>query len=77
MDVQGISARCSSMDFASITTTGFPQYGRTRRFYGIGPMDLGTFMVIPLVLTGVALLAAWVPARRAGAVDPVRALRAE
>jgi predicted permease len=45
--------------------------------FGIGPTDVVTFVTIPLILSGVALLAAWVPARRASAVNPVQALRAE
>jgi len=45
--------------------------------YGVGSTDLVTFAAIPLILSGVALLAALVPARRASAVDPVRALRSE
>ena len=45
--------------------------------YGIGTTDLVTFAIIPLVLTTVALGAAWVPARRASMVDPVTALRSE
>jgi putative ABC transport system permease protein len=45
--------------------------------YGIGPTDLATFLAIPVLLSGVALLAAYVPARRASAVDPVGALRAD
>jgi putative ABC transport system permease protein len=45
--------------------------------YGIGSADLATFAVIPMILVGVALLAAFIPARRASMVDPVRALRTD
>jgi predicted permease len=45
--------------------------------YGIGSTDVVTFALIPLILSGVALVAALVPARRAATVDPVRALRSE
>jgi len=45
--------------------------------YGIGSTDVVTFAAIPLLLVGVALLAAWVPARRASLIDPVRALKSE
>lgn len=43
--------------------------------YGIGPTDLVTFALIPVLLTGVALVAAILPARRASSVNPVTALR--
>jgi putative ABC transport system permease protein len=45
--------------------------------YGIGSADLATFGAIPLILAAVALLAAFVPARRASTVDPVQALRTD
>ncbi len=45
--------------------------------FGITPTDLATFVAIPFLLLAVAGLAAWIPARRASSVDPVRALRAE
>ena len=45
--------------------------------YGIGALDLVTFLGIPLILGGVALGAAYVPARRAGHANPVEALRSE
>ncbi len=45
--------------------------------FGIQPTDVVSFIAMPLVLVGVATLAAYVPARRASRVDPVRALKAE
>jgi ABC-type antimicrobial peptide transport system permease subunit len=40
-------------------------------------LDPVSFVGIPLVLGSVALLATWLPARRAATVDPVRALKQE
>jgi len=45
--------------------------------YGIQPHDAVTFAVVPVVLALVALAACWIPARRAAAIDPMEALRAE
>jgi ABC-type lipoprotein release transport system permease subunit len=44
---------------------------------GVSATDAITFTGVPLVLIVVAAVAAWVPARRASAIDPVVALREE
>jgi len=45
--------------------------------YHVSPVDPLTFVVAPVVLAVVALLACWLPARRATRVNPLTALRSE
>ena len=45
--------------------------------FGVSPMDPLTYAAIPLLLGVCSLIASYLPARRAAAVDPAEALRAE
>jgi ABC-type antimicrobial peptide transport system permease subunit len=58
---------------AAVGLTRFMQ----SQLFGVSPTDAGTFVQVTVLLTGVALLATYLPARRAAKTDPLEALRAE
>ena len=67
---------------AVATAVGLPAaYGAAqlirRQLIGIKPLDPITYIAVPVLLAAVALVACWIPARRAARVDPVIALRAD
>lgn len=45
--------------------------------FGVDAVDLPTFTVMSAVMIGVALLASYIPARRASSMDPMQSLRAD
>ena len=51
--------------------------GAERLLFGITPRDPGTFVAMIAILAIVAVLAGYLPARRASRIDPMVALRAE
>jgi ABC-type antimicrobial peptide transport system permease subunit len=49
----------------------------TSLLLGVSPLDLPTYLLMPLLLTGVALVASYLPARRASAAEPASVLRSD
>jgi putative ABC transport system permease protein len=45
--------------------------------YGVGKLDAGAIVAVASVLFAAAMLASWIPARRAASVEPMQALRSE
>jgi len=43
--------------------------------FGVGPRDVATYVAVPALLGVVALIASYLPARRAANLEPVSALR--
>jgi putative ABC transport system permease protein len=48
-----------------------------RWLFGVQAADPVTFLIVPLTVAIVALLASWLPARRASRIDPIIALRSD
>jgi putative ABC transport system permease protein len=78
--VAGDAAR-DGLTLLGVTLGVLASYALTRLLksllYGVAPTDPLTFAAIALLLTFVALLACWIPARRATKVDPLIAIRCE
>jgi len=77
----GVLRRALVLVAIGLVLGAFGAFGLSRflesLLFGVEPLDLVTFLAVPLVLASIALAAAFVPARRATRVDPVTALRTE
>jgi ABC-type antimicrobial peptide transport system permease subunit len=52
-------------------------HGVANLLYEVSPNDPVVFLIITAVITGIAMLASWLPAWRAARIDPMTALRDE
>jgi putative ABC transport system permease protein len=73
---QGVRLAGSGVTIGLLVAVGVTRL-LTRFLYGVQPIDPVTFAAVPVLLVAVALLACYLPARRATRVDPMIALRHE
>jgi putative ABC transport system permease protein len=71
---QGLLPVLVGIVFGVAGAFGLTRLMRTLLF-GVEPTDFATFAVVPLLLITIAMIASYIPARRATRVDPVRVLR--
>ncbi|PYT78929.1 MAG: hypothetical protein DMG40_18235 [Acidobacteria bacterium] len=73
---QGLTPALLGLGAGIIGALGFMRL-LSSLLFGVKPTDPVTFIVVSLVLSGVAALASYIPGRRAMEVDPMVALRYE
>jgi putative ABC transport system permease protein len=71
---QGLILAAMGVALGTVGALAATQMMRSMLF-NIGPRDVLTFVVAPIAFLGIALLASYLPARRATKVDPMEALR--
>jgi putative ABC transport system permease protein len=76
--VVGHAAQLASagLAFGLVLAFGASRLARALLFQ-VEPSDAPTYAIVAVALFGIALLASYIPARRAARIDPIRALRTE
>ncbi len=79
--VRGVITRGLKLGGAGVAIGLVFALGTTRfletLLFGVNPLDIGVFLLVPALLMVVALVACYIPARRAARLDPASALRSE
>jgi ABC-type antimicrobial peptide transport system permease subunit len=73
---QGVTLAAAGIAGGAAASLALGQFIRGL-LHGVSPYDPVTFGIVPAVLLGVALLASWIPARRATRISPILALKSE
>ena len=73
---QGLTLSLAGIAFGSVASSGLARL-LSAGMTGLGRPSLFTYVVVPLILVGLTLVASYIPARRASLVDPLLALRDE
>jgi predicted permease len=76
-ELAGVSRIVATGVGAGLLLAGLAGRALRGTLYGVGAIDLPSLAAAVTLLGGVAYLAAWLPARRAATVDPVRVMREE
>jgi len=73
---QGLAAAMAGVGVGIVAALALTRF-LSSLLFGVEPNDPLTFGIVALALTGIALLAAYIPARRATEINPMAALRHE